>query len=80
MNYFVASHHGRESGYCKEVFDYCNPNAVIFSDGPIVHDTQKMADTYGQHAKGIQFNGHCRRVLSTRKDGTLTWSNILPIF
>ena len=27
---FIASHHGRTSGYCKEVFNYCRPHVVIF--------------------------------------------------
>ena len=80
VNVFVASHHGRESGYCKEVFDYCKPSAAIFSDGPILYDSQQMAGIYGQHASGIKFNGQGRRVLSTRKDGTISWANIVPTF
>ena len=73
VDYFVASHHGRKDGYCEAVFEYCNPRAVIFSDGPVTHSTQEMANTYGKHASGIQFNGVTRKVLSTRRDGTLTW-------
>jgi hypothetical protein len=42
----VASHHGRENGYCREVFDYCHPQAVVMSDKSIVHDTQLMAQVY----------------------------------
>jgi beta-lactamase superfamily II metal-dependent hydrolase len=38
----IASHHGRESGFCPEVFDYCNPRAVVISDKSIVHSTQEM--------------------------------------
>jgi beta-lactamase superfamily II metal-dependent hydrolase len=52
VNIFVASHHGRESGYCREVFDYCSPSLVVMSDEPIQYDTQKMAGIYGQHATG----------------------------
>lgn len=74
VDYFVASHHGRENGYCKEVFDYCKPRAVIFSDASIVYETQEMAGTYSQHASGVVFNGQHRRVLTTRNDGTLTWT------
>ena len=73
VNVFVASHHGRESGYCREVFDYCNPNFVIMSDCPVQYGTQKMAGVYGQHATGGQFNGQLRKVLTTRKDGSLLW-------
>jgi beta-lactamase superfamily II metal-dependent hydrolase len=75
VNVFVASHHGREGGYCEEVFNYCHPNVIIFSDGPVQYETQEdMAGTYGVHASGVTFNGESRRVLSTRTDGTLTWS------
>jgi beta-lactamase superfamily II metal-dependent hydrolase len=70
-NIFVASHHGRESGYCKSVFDYCSPHVIIISDKEIIHETQK--NTYSQHASGITWNGgpQKRFVLTTRSDGDL---------
>lgn len=73
-NVFVASHHGRTNGYCKEVFEVCSPAVVVFSDGPQQHATQKEADTYAQHASGVTFNGRTRYVLTTRNDGTLSWT------
>ena len=73
VDYFIASHHGRENGYCKEVFKYCNPKAIIFSDASISYDTQKMSSTYGQHASGISFSGQRRKVLTTRNDGSIFW-------
>jgi beta-lactamase superfamily II metal-dependent hydrolase len=73
VNVFVASHHGRENGYCEDVFNHCFPDVIIFSDSAIAHATQDMSDKYASHAKGITFNGERRKVLSTRKDGTLTW-------
>ena len=73
VNYFIASHHGRESGYCAEVFDYCKPQAVIFSDSEIKYATQEMANIYAKHASGIQFKGKERYVLTTRNDGSLLW-------
>lgn len=73
VDIFVASHHGRESGYCKEVFNYCSPQFVIMSDGPVQYDTQKMSGIYGQHAIGGRFNGQIRKVLTTRNDGNLLW-------
>ena len=45
-NVFVASHHGRTSGYCRDVFDYCRPVVVIFSDGPKQYATQEETNTY----------------------------------
>lgn len=74
VNVFVASHHGRESGYCPEVFALCRPRVVVFSDGPILHATQEMANTYGSHATGVPFDGKTRRVLSTRSDGSISWN------
>jgi beta-lactamase superfamily II metal-dependent hydrolase len=72
----VASHHGRENGYCKQVFDYCRPQAVVMSDKSIVHDTQLMAQVYRNevmkhHPQGVivATTGKRRHVLTTRRDG-----------
>ena len=70
---FVASHHGRESGYCRKVFDYCRPRLVVMSDAGIKYNTQEMANTYGQHASGDRFGGKWRKVITTRNDGNLWW-------
>jgi beta-lactamase superfamily II metal-dependent hydrolase len=68
VNVFVASHHGREDGYCEEVFRCCNPDIVVISDKQIVHDTQEHC--YDNHAKGISFSRDGQRyVLTTRSDG-----------
>ena len=72
-NVFIASHHGRTNGYCKDVFDHCAPSVVVFSDGPKKYATQEEADTYAAHASGTTFEGKTRYVLTTRKDGTITW-------
>jgi beta-lactamase superfamily II metal-dependent hydrolase len=70
-NIFVASHHGREDGYCPEVFEYCHPAVVIASDKSVQYETQVI--DYGQHASGITWNVTDRRsYLTTRKDGKLT--------
>ena len=75
---FVASHHGRESGYCREVFDWCEPSLVVMSDGPVKYDTQKMAGIYGGHATGTYFtkngNQEWRKVVTTRNDGRIYWN------
>jgi beta-lactamase superfamily II metal-dependent hydrolase len=72
VNIFIASHHGRENGYYKEVFDYCTPEIIIISDQKIVYDSQK--NKYSQHATGIPWNGgpEKRYVLTTRSDGDIT--------
>ncbi len=65
---FIASHHGRNAGYCEEVFDYCEPHVVLLSDKSIVHDSQEH--DYAKHARGIEWpDGRTRYVLTTRADG-----------
>ena len=73
VNFFIASHHGRENGYCKEALDLCtNLLLVIFSDSQKVHSTQEMTNTYAGHAQGVRFGNDTRYVLTTRSDGTIT--------
>ena len=74
VDVFVASHHGRENGYCREVFNYCFPVVIIFSDSSVKYTTQEMASTYASHASGVTFDGQSRHVLSTRNDGEIWWS------
>jgi len=67
VNVFVASHHGRENGYCEEVFTYCHPEIIIISDTVMEHESQEH--DYAKHASGILWNtGETRRVLTTRRD------------
>jgi len=75
VNIFIASHHGRESGYCSDVFEYCKPEIVIISDEPIQYDTQSTS--YDQHASGVRFGNQDRYVLTTRNDGMVTISQRL---
>jgi beta-lactamase superfamily II metal-dependent hydrolase len=71
VNVFVASHHGRRSGYCSDVFIHCRPDVVVISDKEIVHSTQEH-NLYAQHATGLLWPGNVRRqVLTTRSDGTI---------
>lgn len=71
-NVFIASHHGREDGYCQEVFGYCKPDLVLISDESIKYDTQKDI-SYSRHASGRYFDdGVVRKVLTTRNNGTIS--------
>jgi beta-lactamase superfamily II metal-dependent hydrolase len=71
VNFFVASHHGRKSGYCSEIFDLCSPALIIISDESIQYDTQDV--DYAQHARGVQWsNNETRYILTTRKHGMIT--------
>lgn len=79
-NVFVASHHGRENGYCPDVFSHCAPECIVISDKGIVHDTQRdMASLYGNHVngQGVSMNDRTRKVLTTRDDGHL-WLQLHP--
>jgi hypothetical protein len=70
---FIASHHGRNNGYCPDVFDLCKckPECVIISDEFLQYDTQNsMSAKYSKHVEnGISFNSVTRKVLTTRNDG-----------
>ena len=73
-NIFVASHHGREDGYCPEIFDYFTPSVIIISDKSVQYGTQIV--DYSSHTAGITWNQTTTRyVLTTRKDG---WFSIEP--
>jgi beta-lactamase superfamily II metal-dependent hydrolase len=69
---FVASHHGRESGYCKEVFDFCQPQVAIISDESIRYDTQEHC--YDDHCSGIAWGTGRKKVFTTRSNGMISIS------
>lgn len=78
-NIYVASHHGRENGCCDEVFELCQPELVIFSDGRKQYETQETHGWYANRARGIPdfskpaglLGQPLRRVMTTRRDGTI---------
>jgi beta-lactamase superfamily II metal-dependent hydrolase len=74
---FVASHHGRIDGYLEDVFKFCSPAVVVFSDKGLEHDTQETQMLYKKHAAGIPFTlasgkVETRYVFTTRNDGPMT--------
>ena len=70
---FVASHHGRESGYHSDLFTKIRPKLCIVSDGR-VQDTDATS-RYSGHAEGWTVLSNStgesrdRRCLTTRTDG-----------
>jgi len=72
VNLFVASHHGRENGYCQEVMNLCGRiDAVVISDKHKGYQSQDV-DEYRRYAAGLKrANGDTRRVLTTRRDGSM---------
>jgi beta-lactamase superfamily II metal-dependent hydrolase len=68
----VASHHGRQNGWCDELRKYCNPYYVVVSDKGYMHDSQETVPLYRAIAKGGPFRSEPeRRVLTTRSDGRI---------
>jgi len=74
----VASHHGRESGYCADIFNYFTPSAVVISDKPIEHETQKMVPNYRNVVRDqgvrVRTTMKDRHVLTTRRDGWIQFT------
>jgi beta-lactamase superfamily II metal-dependent hydrolase len=73
---FMASHHGRESGYCPELFSALNkgaPKLCVISDGR-VQDTDATS-RYSYHAEGWDvgrrsgLRRETRNCVTTRSDG-----------
>jgi len=72
---FVASHHGRESGYCEDVLNLCpNLQVVVISDKKKGYQSQETVDRYRRYARGFQYEGNQRHVLTTRSDGNMEFS------
>jgi beta-lactamase superfamily II metal-dependent hydrolase len=72
----LASHHGRESGICTELFDKhnCRPYYVVISDKGYMYSTQECVPYYRSKAIGGPFRGETRHVLTTRNDGHITFT------
>ena len=74
VDILVAPHHGRDSGFHKELFDYFNPRLTIISDGRAV-DTS-ATDRYDHVTRGWTVHSRSgpdqkRKCVTTRKNGTI---------
>lgn len=68
----VASHHGKDSGYCNDIFNYFSPHLTIISDGRFTETSATCR--YSEKSRGWKVwksngEGITRNVLSTRNDG-----------
>lgn len=76
-NVLIAPHHGRKSGFSRELFDIIQPNLIVMSDKPGV-ETGAVSE-YGCCVKGEGWLIHSRggrtsenrKVLTTRCDGMI---------
>ena len=71
----IASHHGREAGFCAELLDLMKPQLVVISDGA-ASDTS-VTGRYSEEASGCLVQNAAGRVdtrkcLTTRQDGHIT--------
>jgi hypothetical protein len=73
VDVLMASHHGRENGFCEKVFEICHPQAVVISDKPVIHDTQRTVPDYRTVVRdagvAVRTTMKRRHVLTTRRDG-----------
>ncbi len=60
----LAPHHGREAGYCEDIFDYFKPQLTIISDGPVT-DTDAAAK-YRNQTTGCKVKSRSTGVVSNR--------------
>jgi beta-lactamase superfamily II metal-dependent hydrolase len=76
-NVLMASHHGRESGYCEDIFKYFTPSCIVISDKTMVHKTQEMVPDYRKVVRDegvkVRTTMKTRHVLTTRRDGCIVF-------
>jgi beta-lactamase superfamily II metal-dependent hydrolase len=72
-NLFLASHHGRPSGYYAPVFEYLFPKLICISDKEQAKGRALTTRApYRDHARGVKLpDGSFRRVLTTSSDGRI---------
>lgn len=72
-NLFLASHHGRPTGFYEPVYEYLYPKLIVISDKEQIKGrkiTQRVP--YRNHAYGVKLSdGSFRKVLTTRNDGRI---------
>lgn len=71
VNFFVASNHGQENGYCSEVFNYCTPELIIISNHGHRQLPLSALRQYERHARGFQTSLGRQKLLTTRDDGMI---------
>ena len=70
-SFFIASHHGHSSGYCKEIFENMGKPYFNIVSAREKDESVEPAYSNSNNAKGVQYKGRLRYMLSTRNDGTI---------
>lgn len=73
----LAAHHGREAGYCAEIFEHFNPCLTIVSDGPnnktsAVSAYSALSTGWTVYSRSGTRAAEKRNVLTTRSDKGIT--------
>lgn len=69
----LAPHHGRKNEFCRDFFNIANPILTVISDKSIEHATQEESASLYK-GRGAELYGEQRYVLTTRKDGNITFN------
>jgi len=70
IDFFITSHHGHSSGYCKEIFDAMGRLPILNIVSAHRRD-ESVESIYSSLSSGTNVNGEKRHMLSTRNDGSI---------
>ncbi|MFX0197633.1 MAG: ComEC/Rec2 family competence protein [Candidatus Hodarchaeota archaeon] len=70
-DFFITSHHGHSSGYCKEIFEVMGKPFVNIVSARGRDKSVESAYSSSDNAIGIIIGGEKRYMLSTRNDGSI---------
>jgi competence protein ComEC len=70
-DFFVTSHHGHSSGYCKEIFETMGKPIVNIVSAHSGDESVETLYSSSDNALGIERNSKMRYMLSTRNDGSI---------
>lgn len=71
-DFFITSHHGHSSGYCKEIFEAIGKPILNIVSARSRDESVEAAYSSSENAQGIKINGNKRYMLSTRNDGSIS--------
>lgn len=71
-DFFITSHHGHSSGYCKEIFEAMGKPILNIVSARSRDESVEAAYSSNENAQGTKINGNKRYMLSTRNDGSIS--------
>jgi len=70
-DFFITSHHGHSSGYCKEIFEAMGKPIVNIVSAHRGDESVESLYSSSDNAHGIKIDDKMRYMLSTRNDGSI---------